>query len=88
MIPLLTTLFTKQPHQNHSEATIHVSVGPGFQAVVDGAGSASKTSGFKYDARVFVVGRWRWWLQSIGLRLETIIREADVRHTVDLPQRN
>ena len=36
----------------------------------------------------FVVGRRRWWLLLIGLCLETIIREADVRHTVDLPRRN
>lgn len=63
-------------------------MGLGFQTAVDEAGSSLKSRGFKYYAGVFCGGEARWWLLLIGLHLETIIREADVRHRVDLPRRN
>lgn len=57
-------------------------------AAVDAACITSKTGGFRYDARVFVAVGWRRRQLLIGSCLETIIREADVRHTVDLPPRD
>lgn len=57
-------------------------------AAVDAACITSKTGGFRYDARVFVAVGWKRRQLLIGSCLETIIREADVRHTVDLPPRD
>lgn len=63
-------------------------MGPSFQNEVDEAGRVLKTKGFRCDARVYMMGSWGGGCYWFGLRSERIIREADVKNTVDLPWRN
>lgn len=79
------SLFSTTPR---TKPSVLFSVGPALSPQSMRPDSRETTRGFRYDARVVVVAGWRWRQRSIGLCLETIIREADVRDTVDLPLRN